>query len=180
MRFLVQVIGYLLWLACAGCASAALEGRVVGVTDGDTIKVLVREREEVVVRLFAIDAPETSCHAWASDKADDKCVDKGQPFGKAAKRHLSSLVFGQRVRIVPTGELAQRRTVATVWLDSTDINLEMVKAGFACHYVRFAKRIQPAERYSLYAQAEQSARERKMGQWSDAKARCGWDYRQQH
>lgn len=47
-----------------------IAGRVVGITDGDTVKVLTPspENREIKVRLAGIDAPE-----------------RGQPFGKALK-----------------------------------------------------------------------------------------------
>ena len=36
----------------------ALEGKVVSVTDGDTVKILTSERQQIKVRLYGIDAPE--------------------------------------------------------------------------------------------------------------------------
>lgn len=59
-----------------------LDGKVVGVTDGDTIKILTPERHQVKVRLYGIDAPE-----------------KKQPYGTAAKRYLSDLIAGKTVQI---------------------------------------------------------------------------------
>jgi endonuclease YncB( thermonuclease family) len=55
-------------------------GRVVRVADGDTITVLDDAKTQDKVRLDAIDAPEL-----------------GQPFGQAAKKALSDLVFGREV-----------------------------------------------------------------------------------
>ena len=46
----------------------ALEGKVISVTDGDTIRILTPEREQIKIRLYGIDAPE-----------------KKQPYGTAAK-----------------------------------------------------------------------------------------------
>ena len=43
-------------------------GKVVGISDGDTLTVL-RDRQQVKVRLHGVDAPES-----------------GQPFGAASKR----------------------------------------------------------------------------------------------
>lgn len=161
---------------CTACTTPALQGRVVGVTDGDTVKVLVDDKP-VTVRLFAIDAPETTCHAWNNAEADKHCVDRGQPYAKDAKQYLSSLVLGKIVKVSPTGELAQQRTVATLWVGDLDVNLEMVKAGYACHYMTYARRHQTPEQFAAYARAEQSAREHKAGQWQNAAARCGWQYR---
>jgi micrococcal nuclease len=54
-------------------------GKVVGVSDGDTIKVMYLGRAERV-RLYGIDCPE-----------------KGQAFGNRAKQFTSQMVFGKDV-----------------------------------------------------------------------------------
>jgi len=54
---------------------------VVGVSDGDTIKVM-RAHEQVKVRLYGIDCPE-----------------KGQPFSSKAKQFTSEMAFGKIVEI---------------------------------------------------------------------------------
>ena len=72
----------LLLLLTASVAYADVTGRVVGVTDGDTIKVLDSHKVEHKVRLTGIDAPE-----------------RGQPFGTTSTRHLSSMVAGTEVRV---------------------------------------------------------------------------------
>ena len=59
-------------------AGWAWTGKVVGIADGDTITVLRDGRAQVKIRLYGIDAPES-----------------GQPFGKASKQNLSSMVHGQ-------------------------------------------------------------------------------------
>jgi endonuclease YncB( thermonuclease family) len=58
-----------------------LPGKVVGVSDGDTITVLI-ERTQVKVRLSGIDCPET-----------------GQDFGSRAKAATSELAFGKVVAL---------------------------------------------------------------------------------
>jgi endonuclease YncB( thermonuclease family) len=63
-----------------GAASWTIEGRVVGVSDGDTITVLDVSKAQHKVRLAGIDAPE-----------------KGQAFGNASKESLSRLVFDRQV-----------------------------------------------------------------------------------
>jgi endonuclease YncB( thermonuclease family) len=63
-------------------SAETLTGRVVGVTDGDTITLLGENRRQHRIRLAGIDAPE-----------------KGQPFGQKSKQALSDLVFRQDVMI---------------------------------------------------------------------------------
>jgi endonuclease YncB( thermonuclease family) len=69
----------LIW-ASLTVMSAEITGRVVGVSDGDTITVLVGGNESVKVRLVGIDAPE-----------------KAQSFGAVSKRNLSDHVYGKSV-----------------------------------------------------------------------------------
>lgn len=58
----------------------AWTGKVVGISDGDTIKVL-QDGKQVKIRLYGVDTPE-----------------KKQAFGKAAKKFTGSLVAGKVVR----------------------------------------------------------------------------------
>jgi endonuclease YncB( thermonuclease family) len=64
-----------------GPEQAPVRGRIVAVTDGDTIKVLTASQQQIRVRIAFIDAPE-----------------KGQAFGQRAKQAMSELVFGKDVR----------------------------------------------------------------------------------
>ena len=145
-------------------------GRVVRVADGDTITVLAapggtrsvasanRRRDGVLVggiqrsdstpavehkiRLHGIDAPES-----------------GQAFGNAAKNHLSSLVAGRNVRVKWKSRDKYGRILGVVYLNDRDVNLEMLKAGFAWHYKRF-------DSTPAYARAESEARVAKKGLWA--------------
>src|SRR5262249_3187170 len=63
---------------------ASSRGHCFGVTDGDTIRVLSSDNQEIRVRLAFIDAPE-----------------KGQAFGQRAKQAMSELVFGKDVELRP-------------------------------------------------------------------------------
>ncbi len=79
----------------ARAAEAPLSGKVVGVTDGDTITVLV-DRQARRVRLAEIDIPE-----------------RGQPCGNRAKQALSDKVFGQVVELQVVDTDRYCRTVAS-------------------------------------------------------------------
>lgn len=57
-----------------------LEGKVVGVADGDTITVLSAVNRQARVRLQGVDAPESQ-----------------QAFGQVSKQSLSDLIFGRQV-----------------------------------------------------------------------------------
>jgi len=89
-----------------------LHGRVVGVTDGDTVKVLDGSNQEHKIRLAGIDAPE-----------------RKQPFGQRAKQHLSDLVYGKNVVVEWHKQDRYKRIVGKILIGERDANLEMVRAG---------------------------------------------------
>jgi len=62
--------------------AAVIYGRVVGVIDGDTVKVLDATQQLHTVRLMGIDAPE-----------------KAQPYGQRSKQSLSEMVYQHNVRV---------------------------------------------------------------------------------
>jgi endonuclease YncB( thermonuclease family) len=110
---LVAVFG-LAWVIPAPATGDDFTGRVVGVSDGDTITVL-RGRTPVKVRLHGIDAPEA-----------------GQDFGARAKQATSELAFGKDVTVRPVGTDRYSRTMAVVVLpDGRSLNHELVRQGFA-------------------------------------------------
>eukprot|EP01041_Mallomonas_annulata_P033793 gene33793-56465_t len=96
-----------LLLAALACTAATIEGRVVGVADGDTITVLDDNKVQHKIRLAGIDAPE-----------------KKQPFGQRSKQSLSDLVFDKAVTVETNKRDKYQREVGKVLVDRTDANLE--------------------------------------------------------
>ena len=131
-----------------------LSGRVVRVSDGDTLTILDGENRQHKIRLYGIDTPE-----W------------GQPFGRAAKRALSDRVSGEGVGIEVIDTDSYGRTVGVVYLGSEDINVAMVRSGYAWWYRRYAPFSD-----ELRA-AEQRARAEGAGLWSDPGAVPPWEWR---
>ena len=110
---------FLAWVVPARAEDFA--GKVMGVSDGDTITVL-RGRTPVKIRLHGIDAPET-----------------GQDFGTRAKQAASDLAFGKVVTVQPRGTDRYGRTVALVVLpDGRILNHELVRSGYAWWYKKYA------------------------------------------
>ncbi len=145
-------------LSGAWCAAGDLmvRGKVVGVADGDTITLLDVRRKQHRIRLYQIDAPE-----------------KSQDFGAAAKKSLSRLIYNREVSVAAVTVDRYDRTVGTVYLGGTDINLEQVKRGMAWVYRKYSK--DPS-----YPAAEQQARARRIGLWARANAVPPWDFRREH
>ena len=129
-------------------------GKVVGVSDGDTITVL-QNRTPIKVRLHGIDCPEI-----------------GQDFGSRAKAFTSELVFGQVVKVVPRDIDRYGRTVADVILaDGRILNHELVRAGLAWWYRKYAPDI------GTLAELEAAARDAKRGLWSQPNPVPPWEWR---
>jgi endonuclease YncB( thermonuclease family) len=140
-------------------ATRTLEGKVVGVADGDTITVLGAGNQQTRVRLQGIDAPESR-----------------QAFGQASKRNLSDLIFGRQVVVEYEKTDQYGRTLGKVLIGGRDVNLEQVKAGLAWHYKYYQDEQSPDDR-RLYANAEMEARSAKRGLWADPAPIPPWDFR---
>lgn len=136
-----------------------LQGKVVGVTDGDTITILDSAHTQYKIRLAGIDAPE-----------------KKQPFGQVSKRSLSELVFNKSVLVDWSKYDRYKRIVGKVWVNNLDANLEQVKRGLAWHYTKYEKE-QPIEDRLSYSQAEEVARKSREGLWVETNPIPPWDWR---
>lgn len=145
-------------LPCPALAQS-LSGRVVAVSDGDTLTVLTVTKEQIKVRVNGIDAPE-----------------KAQPFGQASKQNLSRLVFGRTVTVESNKRDRYGRTVAKVLVDGLDVGLEQVKAGLAWHFKEYEREQSPEDRRA-YAEAEAEARQARRGLWQDPAPVPPWQFR---
>ena len=68
------------------------------------------------------------------------------------------------------------RIVGKVWLNGGDVCLEQVKAGFAWHYKKYQHE-QSLEDRQLYAEAEDNAREGRLGLWRENNPNPPWEHR---
>ena len=139
-------------LALPPLAWADFTGEVVGVADGDTITVL-RENEQVKVRLAEIDAPE-----------------KAQPFGNKSKQALSALVNGKTVLVVEQGHDRYKRTIGRVYQGDVDVSAAQVKQGMAWVYRKYSKDV------SLLP-LEDEAKAQRLGLWADDEPVPPWEWR---
>lgn len=155
-RFTVPILLLLIPLILVSTALSddLITARVVGVADGDSITVLTPINRQVMIRLYGIDCPE-----------------RGQAFGMKAKQFTSGLCFGMTIQYRLVGIDRFDQTVATVFLeDGRELNMEILKAGFAWHYERYSKR-------QDYVDAEEGARRAGIGLWVDPDATAPWDWR---
>jgi micrococcal nuclease len=144
-------------LACLSmCWQAnAWSGKCVGVSDGDTIKVMRQGRPERI-RLFGVDCPEMK-----------------QDFGKRAKQFTSSMVFGKNVTVDTVGQDRFGRTIAWVAVQRASLNRELIRAGLAWWYRKYAASHKDLE------QLEQEAQKARKGLWSLADPVPPWEFRRE-
>ncbi|MCY2973867.1 MAG: thermonuclease family protein [Planctomycetota bacterium] len=143
----------LLLLVTATLQAEELRGKVVGISDGDTITVLDAQNVQHKIRLQGVDAPETS-----------------QAFGARCKQHLGEKIFGKQVVVTWTEKDRYDRILGEVTLGNRNIALEMVRDGAAWHYKQFSKSTELAE-------AEVEARKAKKGLWVDKEPVPPWEFR---
>lgn len=148
--------GFLVLALAAASGHAAERCLVIGVSDGDTLKVRCGQAgdyQQLSVRLAEIDAPE-----------------KGQAFGQRSKLALSTLCFGSWALITSEKQDRYGRTVARVGCRGLDANEEQVRRGMAWAYVKY-------QRDPAFTRLETLARAERAGLWSDEDAIPPWEWR---
>jgi micrococcal nuclease len=144
-------------ILCLFCSSPLwaeeFTGKVVGVSDGDSITVMRQGRGEKV-RLYGIDCPE-----------------KGQAFGNRAKQFASDMVFGKDVLVKAHDCDKYGRILGDVFTpEGQSLNQELVRAGYAWWFKRYSKDI-------VLAKLEEEAMVAKRGLWADPNAIPPWEWR---
>jgi len=150
-----------LMMILAHSSHAALRtvtGTVTKVSDGDTIQLTTPEQTKLKVRLYGIDAPETP---KVNNRTGQVNI-PGQPFGKESKDALADKIMGKQVKLEILDIDKYRRMVGMVWLDDRNINLEMVREGYAEAFIEYLK---PPCRVE-FMKAEQEARAGGKNIWS--------------
>lgn len=132
--------------AAVAADAPVLVGRVIKVTDGDTIKVQLASGP-INVRLDSIDAPE-----------------KNQPGGEGATRALERLVANRTVELDVVEQDRYERLVAQVGVDGVNVNAELVKTGHAWAFRRYMKKATGTQ----YCAWEAAARSARRGLWAAA------------
>lgn len=134
-------------------------------SDGDTCRVKVAGGTIWMnVRLFGIDAPETS------KKRNQK---KGQPLGDEAKDFLNSLVQNKDVTLVQADLDPYNRPVVEIFVAGKSVNLTMIEKGYAEVYRGKTKRIDRKK----FEDAETKAKQDKVGVWGQSNYQSPTDFR---
>jgi len=146
-----------------------VDGIVTQITDGDTVKLETEEGTKLKIRLYGIDAPETekiNHRTGAVSKA-------GQPYGEEAYKALKSKMLDSKVKVDIMAIDRYKRMVGIVYLNNRNINLEMVKEGWAWAYREYLDRPYASE----YIDAEGEARTKKLSLWQQPNPQPPWEFR---
>lgn len=154
-----RILCLLAFLFCGLVNAETLQGKVIAISDGDTVTVLDSSNSQWKIRLMGIDAPE-----------------KKQSFGARSKDSLSDLVYGKQVAVEYHKRDRYGRTVGKIIVDGKDANLEQIKAGLAWHYRQYEKEQSIGDR-AAYAKAEELARDAQKGLWTDPNPVPPWEWR---
>lgn len=160
-RILLLAASFLMPAACSENPPHKNRGEIkvickcVGISDGDTITVITRNRKQYKIRLAHIDCPE-----------------KGQPYGNKAKQFSSGFCFGKVVTVIRAGKNDRNGRIIGVVLDENGENLNqaLVAAGLAWHFKKYSDD-------QTYARLEETARREKYGLWQDADPVAPWEWR---
>jgi micrococcal nuclease len=150
-------------------SAAEIIGKVIAVSDGDTITVLAPGDRPTKVRLAGIDAPE-----------------RAQPFGQKSRQHLADLVFGKEVRVSVVDKDRYGRIVGIVYVPKPipngeiiiDVDLAQIESGHAWAYRDYLRGL-PAGKAGRYVAAEKDAKEKRQGLWTDKSPEPPWQYRKE-
>ena len=151
-------VGALLAAASITAIADTVTGLVVGITDGDTLTLLV-DRQEHKVRVAGIDAPE-----------------KRQAWGEKSKTNLSRLAFNQQAVAECPKVDRYGRKICKVMVASKDVGLAQVQDGLAWWYRKYANE-QSVEDRGAYENAELMAKLKRLGLWADTNPAPPWDFR---
>ena len=133
--------------------SLELIGKVVKVSDGDTVTILASDKTQHKIRLNDIDAPE-----------------KKQAFGNKSKDNLAKYIAGKTVTVQYQKKDKYKRVLGTIYYNNTDINLQQVKDGYAWVYKKYSNN-------QTYYKAEKLARDKRVGLWADKSPVAPWEFR---
>ncbi len=131
----------------------------VKVIDGDTIKIINLYDKTLKVRLSGIDAPELN-----------------QKYGEESANYLRHLLKGGDFVIWSTGRDRYGRLLGIIKVNNVDINLLMIKSGYAWAYRRYLSSL-PQKKGPQYLTAELNARDLKLGIWVQRHPTSPWQFR---
>lgn len=131
-----------------------ISAKVVGISDGDTITVLLEDNTSKKIRLAEVDCPE-----------------KSQAFGKNAKQFTSDQIFGKKITFIKTKTDRYGRIIAKLYYNKNKyLSEEIIRAGLGWWYFKYSKN-------KNLGILQNEAKKRRVGLWQDKKAIAPWEFR---
>jgi endonuclease YncB( thermonuclease family) len=162
-------LGLALFVAQWGEAARSIGGTVQRVVDGDTV-VVRTSRTNLRCRLVGVDAPEVSHRTRQGE------MTPGQPYGPEAKRALEQMALHRPVTAEVHGRDRYRRSLCVLFVGGRNLNLEMVRLGFAWAEPERWSDAPPALLRELQV-TEQEAWRAARGLWADPNPEPPWAFR---
>lgn len=150
---MIKYITIILLLISTNLLSLELKGKIIHISDGDTVHLLTDKKEKIKIRLNDIDAPESK-----------------QAYGNKSKENLKKYIYQKNVIVEYKKKDKYKRVLGTIYYQNKDINIQQVKDGYAWVYKKYSKN-------SNYFKAEKGARSKKLGLWSDKNPIEPWEFR---
>lgn len=159
--FIVCVYSLINALSLTNSQSANYRVKPNSVHDGDTMRVISSEDEELKIRFACVDTREI-----------------GQEGGRSDRDFLISLLqkHNNRVKLEIMGKDRFGRTIAVVWAGNLLVPLAQVQAGQAFVYHQYAD---SCPYYEEIKQAEAIAQKKKIGLWGE-KIEYPWEWRRRN
>lgn len=150
----IILINFFFIVFLSAFSQQSLTGKVIAITDGDTFKLLTQDSIQVKVRVANIDCPE-----------------RKQPFYQKSKQFTSDAIFNKIVVLNVLKTDRYRRLIAKVYYDeSLELGKELVKNGYAWHYVKYSND-------ESLQELEDTAKANKLGLFIDPNAIPPWQWR---
>lgn len=128
--------------------------KIIRVYDGDTATGLLLGNRQIRIRLYGIDAPE-----------------KSQDFSEKSRLFLANLIDKKNVVVKVASKDRYGRLVGHLSTNQhRDINLEMIRQGWAWHYAAFDNTL-------TYKKAFNQAQTEKKGMWKVSTNLEPWKWR---
>ena len=134
-------------------------GKVIKVSDGDTITVQDSNNQKYKIRLKGIDAPESQ-----------------QLYGDISTQSLNELVYDKEVLVTWDKKDKYYRILGKVIVDGKDANYLQLKKGLAWYYKQYEKDLSDEDK-QRYSEAEAWARNFTEGLWADSSSIPPWEFR---
>ncbi|MBB4036549.1 endonuclease YncB(thermonuclease family) [Dysgonomonas hofstadii] len=149
MRYIIILLSF---LSISLYSQNTIRGKVVKISDGDTVVLRDSTNTQHRIRLDGIDCPE-----------------RGQAFGNVATNFTRGICAGKDIIVDIIGYDRYKRILGVVWVEDVNLNEELLKAGLAWRY--------KYNKSEEYHRLEQEARKNRKGLWVDKEPIAPWDFR---